>query len=129
MGITFCGCFLMSMRSVQRGLNYRISSCNYIADWTIVMGKISTVGLALATSELATTDLPERSHQPGLDFIFSKTFVWEEKCHSRILPTLGFQSGLFFTTKRLRTQLYRSLLHDYCQLSCNNYSNSFFEIT
>ena len=28
--------FLMSMRSVQRGLNYRISSCNFIADWTIV---------------------------------------------------------------------------------------------
>ena len=33
------GCFLMSMHSVQRGLNYRISSCNFIADWTIVMGK------------------------------------------------------------------------------------------
>ena len=34
---------------------------------------ISIVGLALATSELATTDLPEYSHQPGPDFIFSKT--------------------------------------------------------
>ena len=32
------------------------------------MGKISIVGLALATSELATTDLPECSHQPGPDF-------------------------------------------------------------
>ena len=28
-------CFLMSMRS---GLNYRLSSCNFIADLTIVMG-------------------------------------------------------------------------------------------
>ena len=35
--------------------------CNFIADWAIVMGKISIVGLALATSELATTDLPELS--------------------------------------------------------------------
>ena len=49
----------------------------FIADWTIVMGNISIVGLALATSELATTDLPERSHRPGPDFKFSKTFVWE----------------------------------------------------
>ena len=36
------------------------------------MGKISIVGLALATSELATTDLPEHSLQPGPDFIFPK---------------------------------------------------------
>ena len=40
---------------MQHGLNYRIGSCNFIADWTIVMGKVSIVGLALATSELATT--------------------------------------------------------------------------
>ena len=57
---------------MQCGLNYGISSCNFIANWTIVMGKISIVGLALATSELATTDLPERSHQPGPDLIFPK---------------------------------------------------------
>ena len=49
---------------MQRGLNYRISSCNFIADWTIIMGMISIVGLALSTSELTTTDLQERSHQP-----------------------------------------------------------------
>ena len=36
------------------------------------MGKISIVGLALATSQLATTDLLECSHQPGLDFNFPK---------------------------------------------------------
>ena len=42
---------------MQCGLNYRICSCNFKADWTIVMGKISIVGLALATSELAKTDL------------------------------------------------------------------------
>ena len=29
-------------------------------------------GLALATSQLATTDIPERSHQHGLDFISPK---------------------------------------------------------
>ena len=33
---------------------------------------IYIVGLALASSELATTDLPEHSHQPGPDFIFPK---------------------------------------------------------
>ena len=54
----------MNMQSVQRGLNYRISNYNFIADWTIVMGKISIVGLALVTSQLAITDLPERSRQP-----------------------------------------------------------------
>ena len=37
---------------MQRGLNYRKGSCNFIAHWTFVMGKISIVVLALATSEL-----------------------------------------------------------------------------
>ena len=32
----------------------------------------SIAGLALATSELATTDFLESSHQPGPDFIFPK---------------------------------------------------------
>ena len=57
---------------MQRGLNYRISSFNFIADWTTIMGKIYIVGLALSNSELATIDLPEHSHQPGPDFIFLK---------------------------------------------------------
>ena len=70
---------------MQHGLNYRISSCNFIADWTIVMGKISIVGLGLATSENCPSGA-FISTWTGLHF--SKTFVWEEKCHSRILPTL-----------------------------------------
>ena len=53
-------------------INYRIRNCKFIADWTIVLGKISIAGLALASSQLATTDLLERSHQPGLDFILPK---------------------------------------------------------
>ena len=36
------------------------------------MGKIYIAGLALATSQLATTDLPECSHQPGPDFLSPK---------------------------------------------------------
>ena len=60
--------FLMSMSSVQSG----ISSCNFIADWTIVLGKIPIAGVTLATSQLATTDFLERSHQPGPDYIFPK---------------------------------------------------------
>ena len=59
-------------------MGFTVSSCNFIADWTIVMGKISIVGLAVATSELATTDLPERSHQPGPDFIFPKRSFWKK---------------------------------------------------
>ena len=43
-----------------------ISSCNFITDWSIVMGKISIVGLALATSKLATTDF--RSVHINLDW-------------------------------------------------------------
>ena len=65
-------CFLVSMRNVATWINYRISRCNFNADWMIVLGKISIAGLALATSQLATTDLLERSHQPGPNFIFPK---------------------------------------------------------
>ena len=68
--MTFCGC--VSSLACAVGLNYRISSCNFIADWTIIMGKISIVGLALATSGLATTDFLECSHQLGPDIIFPK---------------------------------------------------------
>ena len=102
--------FLMSMRSVQRGLNYRISSCNFIEDWTIVMGKIYIVGLALATSELATIDLLlEHSHQPGPDFILPKRSFGKKTVIPGSYNTLGFQSGLFFTRMRLRTQLSATL--------------------
>ena len=52
-------------------LNYRIGSCNFIADWMIVLGKIS-FGLALAISQLATTDRSERSYQHEQDFTFPK---------------------------------------------------------
>ena len=40
MGITFCGYVFTHehMRSVQRGINYRISRYTFIADWTIIMG-------------------------------------------------------------------------------------------
>ena len=69
-------CFLMSMHSVQHGL---INSCNFIADCTIVNGKISIVGLALATSKLATINLPEHLHQLGPDFIFQKR-TFGKKC-------------------------------------------------
>ena len=61
------------MRSVQRGLiTEYLCSCNFIEDWTIVLGKISITGLALATSQLPTTNGPECSHQPGPDFISPK---------------------------------------------------------
>ena len=52
-----------------------VHSCNFIADCTIVYGMISIAGLALATSKLATINLPEHLHQLGPDFIFqNRTF-------------------------------------------------------
>ena len=84
----FVGLFPHEHAQCVTWINYGISNCNFIADWTIVMGKISIVGFSLATSQLATTDLPERSHQPGLDFIFLQNIYWEEKCHSGIFPIL-----------------------------------------
>ena len=55
MGVAFCGCAYFVI-SVQRGL---ICSCNFIGDWTIVLGKISIAGLALDC-------------QTGPNFIFPK---------------------------------------------------------
>ena len=73
------------------------------------MGKISIVVLALATSELATTDLPKRSHQPGLTSFFQNVCLGRKVAFQDLTNTLGFQSGLFFTTMRLRTQLSTTL--------------------
>ena len=64
----------------------RISSCNFIEDWTIVLEKIAI------------------SHQPGPDFIFRKHTFGGKECRSGFFPTLGIQRGLSFTTMRLRTQ-------------------------
>ena len=90
-------------------INYRISRCNFIADWMIVLGKISIAGLILATSQLATTDLLEHSHHPGPDFILSKQSIRGKISLRDFSNTLGFQSGLFFTTIRLRTQFSATL--------------------
>ena len=48
----------------------RARSCNFKL-W-VVFAEDIFAGPALATSQLATTDLQERSHQHGLDFIFPK---------------------------------------------------------
>ena len=93
---------------MQHGLNYRISSCNFIADCIIIQGKIYIVGFPLA-SESATTDLPERSHQPRQDFIFPKHSFGKKVSFQDLTNNLGFQSGLFFTTMRPRTQLSATL--------------------
>ena len=85
---------------MQRGC---ISHCNFITDWTIILGEDIFAGLALvATCQLATTDLPECSHQPGPDFIFPNC-LGRKMLFSDLSNTLGFQSGHFFTTMRLRT--------------------------
>ena len=89
-------------------INYR-SRCNFVADWTIVLGKTSIAGLALATSQLVTTEPPERSHQPGPDFIFPKRSFGKKSVIPDLSNTLGFQSGPFFTTTMLRTQLSATL--------------------
>ena len=71
----FVGVFPHEHAQCATWINYRISRCNFIADWTIVLWKISIAGLTLATSQLATTDLLEHSHHPGPDFIFPKQSI------------------------------------------------------
>ena len=73
------------------------------------MGKISIVGLALATSELATTDLPEHSHQPAPDLFFPKCSFGKKSVSPGSYQHSWFQSGLLFTTMRLRRQLSATL--------------------
>ena len=70
---------------------------------------IYCAGLTLATSQLATTDLLEHSHHPGPDFIFPKQLIGGKMSLRDFSNTLGFQSGLFFTTIRLRTQFSATL--------------------
>ena len=53
----FVGVFPHEHAQCDTWINYRISRCNFIADWTIVLWKVSIAGLTLATSQLATTDL------------------------------------------------------------------------
>ena len=106
----FVGVFPHEHAQCGTWINYRISRCNFIADWTIfLMWKISIAGLTLATSQLATTDLLEHSHHPGPDFIFSKQSIGGEMSLRDFSNTLGFQSGLFFTTIRLKTQFSATL--------------------
>ena len=85
--------FLMSMPSAQRGLITEQAAA--ILLWT---GRLMA-GLALATSQFATTDLPEHTRQPGPVF-FSKTFVWEEKYHSEYFPTLLVLKEAFSSLQR-----------------------------
>ena len=41
------GVFPHEHAQCETWINYRISRCNFIADWTIVLGKISIAGLTL----------------------------------------------------------------------------------
>ena len=85
-------CFLMSMRSEQRGLiteYLRLRSCNFIVDWTIVLGKVSIAGLALATSQLI--QLTVLSVHINLDQTsFFQKYVWDEMCRSGIFQHSWF---------------------------------------
>ena len=103
------GVFPHEHAQCETWINYRVSRCNFIEDWTIVLWKISIAGLTLATSQLATTDLLH----PGPDFIFPKQSMMGggggEMSLRDYSNTLGFQSGLFFTTIRLRTQFSATL--------------------
>ena len=59
------------------------------------LGEDIFAGLALATSQLATTDLPEHSHQPGPHFIFPKRTFGGKLSFRDLSNSIGFQSGLF----------------------------------
>ena len=100
------GVFPHEHAQCETWINYRISRCNFIADWTIVLWKISIAGLTLATSQLATTDLLEHSHHPEPDFILPKQSIVGKMSLRDFSNTLGFH---FFTTIRLRTQFSATL--------------------
>ena len=67
------------------------------------------VVLSIATSELATTDLPERTHQPGPDFIFKKRSFWKKTVVPGSYQHSCFSKWPFLTTMRRRTQLSATL--------------------
>ena len=73
------------------------------------MGKISIVDLALATRELVTTDLPERSHQPGPDFIFQKHSFGKKSVIPGSYQHSWFSKWPFLHYNELRTQLSATL--------------------
>ena len=98
----FVGVFPHEHAQCETWINYRISRSNFIADWTTVLWKISIAGLTIA-------GLLEHSHHPGPDFIFPKQSIGGKMSLRDFSNTLGFQSGLFFTTIRLRTQFSATL--------------------
>ena len=73
------------------------------------MGKVSIVGLALATGKLATTDLSVHINLDLTSFFFQNVRLGRKVTFQDLTNTLGFQSDLFFTTMRLRTQLSNTL--------------------
>ena len=64
------------------------------------MGKVSIVGLALATSELATIDLRSIHINLNRTSFFQNVRLGRKVSFQDLTNTLGFQSGLFFTTMR-----------------------------
>ena len=71
------------------------------------MGMISSVGLALATSELATTDLPERSHQHRSDLFFLKSSFWKRSVipgyYQHSFSSLCYSCMKLFNEKKNKT--------------------------
>ena len=148
------GVFPVSMHSVQRGLI--INSCNFIADWTIVLGRY-----LLQASQFTTTDLPD---QPGPDFIFTKSTFGKKSVFQGSFHHFWFSKWPFphyneaedtvlchtcmkmFKEKKNKTYTkadptFVSSVYEqtgdqsylkskcYCQLLCNNYNNRIFELT
>ena len=90
------------MHSVQRGVITELEhiAAIFIADWTIVLGKIAS-----------WLQLTFRNVHINMDWtLFFQNIRLGRKVSFRDLyNTLGFQSGLFFTTMRLRTQFSATL--------------------
>ena len=76
---------------MQRGLNYKISSCNFIADWTIVMGKISIVGLALLLASWLQLTFPSIHINIDQTSFFQNVRLGRKVSFQDLTNTLGFK--------------------------------------
>ena len=73
------------------------------------MGKLSIVGLALATRSFLQLTFASVHINLDRTSLFLNILLGRKVLFQDLTNTLGFQSGLFFTTMRLRTQLSATL--------------------
>ena len=74
-----------------------------------MLGKISIAGLALS---VATTDLPERSHQPGPDLIFPKRMFGKKSVVQGSFQHSWFSKWPFLHYNEAEVTVFLPYLHE-----------------